>query len=161
MRLPRGSLRTPPIGARAAVAILVAMHVIAGALLFRLQFNNAPELFFPDDTPIAALARELRTEFPNDETLIGLFRGDGLYATPFLAALERVGRRLEAHPLVDRVFSIVNYDQVQATPDGLAIRRLIDPEQPGADTPTERKDRVLRDRFAPGGSPPATANRCS
>lgn len=143
-------MRTPTIGARAAVVILVAMHVVAGALLFRLQFNNAPELYFPEDTPVAALARDLRTEFPNDETLIGLFRGEGLYAAPFLTALERVGRRLEADPLVDRVFSIANHDQVQATSDGLAIRCLIDLDHPDAETPAERKVRVLHDRFAPG-----------
>lgn len=143
-------MRTPTIGARAALAILVAMHIVAGALLLRLQFNNAPELYFPEDTPVAALARELRTEFPNDETLIGMFRGEELYGAPFLAALDRVGRHLEAHPLVDRVFSIANHEELQATSDGLAIRRLIDLEHPDAETPIERRDRVLRDRFAPG-----------
>lgn len=137
-------------GLRMAIALIVAIHLIAGAFILRLEFNNAPELYIPKDTPAAILDRQLRAEFPNDEVLISLFTGADLYSKEFLAALDQVCRRLEALPDVDRVFCVTNVDHIAGTADGFAVERLIDPETLDGGSAGGRKARVLGERFVPG-----------
>lgn len=135
---------------KTAIGLIVVIHMVAGAFLLRLEFNNAPELYFPKDSPAVILDRQLRTEFPNDEILISLFAGSDLYSREFLAALDRVSRRLEKLPDVDRVFSVTNVDHIAGSADGFTVERLIDLESLGDTTAEERKARVLQDRFIPG-----------
>lgn len=138
------------LGLRTAVAAIAAIHLVAGVFLLRLDFNNAPELYIPKNSPAAVLERQLRAEFPNDEVLVSLFSGDDLYSAEFLAALDRLGQRLERHPDVDRVFSVTNVEHIAGTEDGFTVERLIDPETLGETTAEARKARVLDDRFMPG-----------
>ena len=135
---------------RVAIGLIVAIHLVAGALLLRLEVNNAPELYFPKNAPATLLDRQIRAEFPNDEVLIGLFAGNDLYSRDFLAALDRISLRLEQHPDVDRVFTVTNTDHIGGSEDGFTVERLIDPETLDDTTAQERKDRILQDRFAPG-----------
>jgi hypothetical protein len=142
---------------RQALAIIVVVQVIGTALvLLRLDLNNAPELYFPHDAPATVLERELRTEFPNDEILIGLFAGDGLYSAATLAALDRVSARMERHPDVDRVFALTRVDHISGTADGFVVEPLIDAEalgegsEDGTEGEADRLARVLGDRFMPG-----------
>lgn len=134
---------------RPMVATVVLVHLVGAALLLRLDLNNAPELYFPKDAPATVLERELRTEFPNDEILIGLFAGEGLYAAPVLAALDRVSERMERHPDVDRVFSVTRVDHVAGSADGFVVEPLIDVDTLADSTAEQRFARVLGDRFMP------------
>lgn len=135
---------------KTAIALVVLIHLVAGAFLLRLEFNNAPELYFPKNAPASVLERQLRTEFPNDEMLISLFSGSDLYSKEFLAALDRISQRLEKLPDVDRVFSVTNVDHIAGSSDGFTVERLIDPKKLDNTTAQERKTRVLQDRFVPG-----------
>ncbi|QDF98576.1 RND transporter [Azoarcus sp. DD4] len=135
---------------RRSVAIIVLVYLLGGALLLRLELNNAPELYFPKDAPATVLERELRAEFPNDEFLVGLFAGDDLYSKPVLAALDRVAGRLARHPDVDRVFAVTRVDHIAGTADGFVVEPLIDSRRLDAGTADERLARVLKDRFMPG-----------
>lgn len=135
---------------KTAIALIVIVHLVAGAFLLRLEFNNAPELYFPKNAPASILDRQLRAEFPNDEMLIGLFVGSNLYSKEFLASLDRVSRRLEKLPDVERVFSVTNADHIANSADGFTVERLIDLERLNDSTVAERKARVLQDRFVPG-----------
>jgi len=107
---------------RPAMAVILIIHLVCGALLLRLELNNAPELYFPSDAPATVLERELRAEFPNDEILIALFEGDDLYSSEVLGALDRVAGRMEAHPDVDRVFSVTRVDHIAGSADGFRRR---------------------------------------
>lgn len=138
------------LGHRTAIGLIVAIHLVAGFFLLRLDFNNAPELYIPKDSPAAVLEKALRAEFPNDEVLVSLFAGDDLYSKRFLKALDRIVLRLEKNPDVDRVFSVTNVDHIAGTEDGFTVERLIDPETLDDTTAEERKARVLSDRFMPG-----------
>ncbi|HHW62910.1 MAG TPA: MMPL family transporter, partial [Rhodocyclaceae bacterium] len=136
---------------RQALAIIVVVQVIGAALvLLRLDLNNAPELYFPHDAPATVLERELRTEFPSDEILIGLFAGEDLYSAAALAALDRVSARMERHPDVDRVFALTRVDHISGTADGFVVEPLIDAEALDEGSADERLARVLGDRFMPG-----------
>ena len=138
------------LGLKTAIGLIVVIHLVAGAFLLRLEFNNAPELYFPKNSPAVILERQFRTEFPNDEILISLFAGSDLYSKEFLAALDRVSRRLEKLPDVDRVFSVTNVDHIAGSADGFTVERLIDLERLDDTTAEQRKARVLQDRFIPG-----------
>ena len=135
---------------RTAIGLIVAIHLVAGAFLLRLEFNNAPELYFSKNSPAVILDRQLRAEFPNDDVLIGLFAGDDLYSKTSLAALDRISQQLEKHPGVDRVFSVTNADHIAGSEDGFTVERLIDPASLDSTTAEERKARILQDRFMPG-----------
>jgi predicted RND superfamily exporter protein len=141
---------------RTAIVLLVVLHIGAAALISRLEFDNSPERYLPQNTPAAQIERELRKEFPNDESLIGLFAGDPLlkgadiYTEEFLSALDRVAVRMEKHPLVDRVFSVTTMDHITGSDDGFSIEKLVDRDALKEATPSERREHILADRFAPG-----------
>jgi uncharacterized protein len=133
-----------------ALGIIIALHVLALPFLFKIHFNNIPEVFSPEDSPALQFRRQLLKEFPTDESLVALFEGDDLYQPQFLAALHRVSVRLEKHPLIDRVMAVINQEHIAATDDGFAVEPLIDPDDIESRTPKEWLDRVKADRFAPG-----------
>lgn len=134
----------------AAVAILLALQVVAGMFLPRLQINNAPEQYYPAGSPGIELRDALRRDFPSDEVLTLLFQGSDLYEPATLARFEALRDRLSRQPLIDRVFAITSHEQIRATSDGFEVRRVIDPAAADRLTPAQLRDRVLADRFAPG-----------
>ena len=71
---------------KTCLALVVLIHVLSLSILWRLEVNNAPELYFPASAPATQLENALRAEFPNDELLIALFSGGDLYAVPVLRA---------------------------------------------------------------------------
>jgi uncharacterized protein len=138
------------LGLPVAIGLIVLIHAVAAFFLWRLEFNNAPVLYFPEQSPAAVLEREIRAEFPNDELLIALFTGKDLYSKPVLQALDALSQGMEADPLVDRVLSVTNVDHIAATEDGFAVERLVDPEALDDRSAEEWQARVLADRFVPG-----------
>ena len=135
---------------RTAIALIVLIHVVAAFFLWRLEFNNSPSLYYPEQSPAAILEREIRSEFPNDELLIALFSGDNLYSPKVLHSLHQLGQAMEKNPDVDRVLSVTRIDHIAATEDGFSVEPLVDPENLDERSADEWKERVLSDRFAPG-----------
>lgn len=136
---------------RLAAAILALIDLAAGWIIFTgIEFNNAPELYFPKDSPAVLLERNLRREFPEDETLVAVFGGEGLYAPEVIARQHRVAEALTGHPLVDRVFAVTTVDHIAATDDGFTVEPLLDPAKLAGARADELRRRVLEDRFAPG-----------
>jgi predicted RND superfamily exporter protein len=138
------------LGQHTAIALIVLIHVVAAFFIWRLEFNNSPSLYYPEQSPAAVLEREIREEFPNDELLIALFSGGELYSLNVLQALDKLGRQLEQNPVVDRVLSVTHVDRIGATDDGFTVERLIDAENLDQLSSEEWRQRVLADRFAPG-----------
>ena len=140
----------PMLRWRTALVIIALIHLLGGALLLRLDLNNAPSLYFPEQAPATVLERELRREFPNDEFLIGLFQGDNLFDAVRLKAIDQVAGDMARHPNVDRVFSVTRVDHIAGSADGFVVEPLIDVTQLDRSTPEANRDRVLKDRFVPG-----------
>lgn len=132
-----------------ALAIVILIHVVSGYFLLNLQFNNAPEVYYGDNSPAVKLRNELRRDFPSDEVLTVLFRGDHLYEPDFLKRLDTVVRTLEKNALVDRVLTVSSVEKISATDDGFSVDLLVDPKRLDKTTPEEVRKRVLTDRFAP------------
>ena len=136
---------------KVAVAIIAVLCLGSLFLIVRsIHFNNAPELYFPADSPAVLMEQSIRKEFPNDELLIGVFVGPDLFSAEFLTALDRVAKQLQQHKLVDRVFTVTNADHIAGTEDGFSVEKLIDPNTLDQTTPASRRARALSDRFAPG-----------
>jgi hypothetical protein len=133
-----------------ALALLLGLQLAALPFLLKIHFNNAGEIYSPPDAPIIQLRESLFREFPSDETLIALFEGDALYAPAFLAALDRVAGKMEAHPSVDRVLTLTTVEHIDTTDDGFAVSLLVDPEDLEARSPARWRARVLADALAPG-----------
>jgi predicted RND superfamily exporter protein len=142
-----GSRMLPPW---LALAILLGLQLASLPFLFKIHFNNAGDIYSPPDAPIILLRESLFREFPNDEALIVLFEGDALFSPEFLAALDRVAKRMESHPSVDRVLTLTTVEHIDATDDGFAVALLVDPDDLPSRTPDEWKARVLDDEVAPG-----------
>lgn len=132
-----------------ALALVILLHVGGAAMLLKLDFNNAPEVYYPDDAPAVTLRKQLRADFPSDEVLTVLFRADQPYATDFLKRLDALASDLGKHRLVERVLTLTTVEKISATDDGFAVEWLVDPgliDETKADT---LRQRVLEDRFAP------------
>lgn len=135
---------------KTCLALVVLIHVLSLSILWRLEVNNAPELYFPASAPATQLENALRAEFPNDELLIALFSGGDLYAVPVLRAMHGLARTLERLPEVDRVFSVTTVEGIRGTADGFVVEPLLDMDLLEVGEAAGRLQRVLRDRFAPG-----------
>ena len=132
-----------------ALAIVVIVHVVSGFFLHKVHFNNSPEVYYPATASAVKLRNELRRDFPSDEMLTILFKGDDLYSQDFLTRLDKLVHKLEKHPLVDRVSTVTSVEKISATEDGFAVGPLIDSAHLAGSTPSELQKRVLNDRFAP------------
>ncbi|HJX57495.1 MAG TPA: MMPL family transporter [Thiobacillus sp.] len=129
---------------------MLGLQMASLPFLFNIHFNNSGDIYSPADAPIIQLRESLFREFPSDEALIALFEGDELFSPTFLGALDRVAKKMETHPSVDRVLTLTTIEHIDATDDGFAVSLLVDPNDLAARTPAEWKARVLDDQVAPG-----------
>lgn len=132
-----------------ALAILLGLQLVATPFIFKIHFNNAGDIYSPPDAPIIKLRESLFKEFPTDDALIVLFEGRDLYGPKFLAALNRVAKKMKAHSSVDRVLAVTTVEHIDATDDGFAVSLLVDPDELSTRSPEKWHERVLSDAFAP------------
>ncbi|WP_018144843.1 MULTISPECIES: RND family transporter [unclassified Thioalkalivibrio] len=133
-----------------ALGILALLILLPGPVLLQVNLDNAPESYFPEDAPAVTFDRELRERFPQDQVLVGLFTGSDLFETDFLERIDALAQDMEADPTVERVLSVTTLDHIRATADGFTVDRLVDGRALDERTPEQWRERVLRDRFAPG-----------
>lgn len=134
------------------LALFLLLGMLTGSLpfLFKIHFNNAGDIYSPPDAPIIQLRESLFREFPTDDALVILFEGKDIYGPRFLAALDRVTKKIGALPNVDRVLSVTTVEHIDATGDGFEVARLVDADNLTARTPEAWKTRVMSDVLAPG-----------
>jgi predicted RND superfamily exporter protein len=145
-----GTLKRLPWRHYLSVVFLLLFTVLPSGLLLKLNINNAPTVYFPDDQPAVKLDRELRKRFPNDQVFVLLFEGVALYSDGFLKAYDDVGRKLQKLDAINEVLSLTLQDHIAGTEDEFIVEPLIDIHKLGKFRPTERKRRVLSDRFSRG-----------
>ena len=133
-----------------ALGILALLILLPGPVLLQVNLDNAPESYFPEDAPAVTFDRELRERFPQDQVLVGLFTGSHLFETDFLQRIDALVQDMESDPSVERVLSVTTLDHIRATTDGFTVDRLVDGRALDERTPEQWRERVLRDRFAPG-----------
>jgi len=132
------------------VALLGLLVVAPLAALPGLVFNNAPEAYLPPGAEAVAFERSLRQRFPEDQVLVLLLEGPGLWRADTLRAVDRLAGRLRRLPRVERVLSVTTVDHIQATAGGFAVEPLIDPRALDRTTPRARRSRATGDPLAEG-----------
>ncbi|MBK5940399.1 efflux RND transporter permease subunit [Halochromatium roseum] len=141
------------LSGRTALAILILVTVLANGALMLIRLDNAPEAYFPADSPTVQFENQLREHFPLDQVLVALFEDEQatLWQDTFLTRYFALAESLEDDPMVERVLSLANQDHMRSTDDGFAIEPLLDQAQmEKLAQAEERRDRVLSDRFAAG-----------
>ena len=143
------------IPGRIALAILIILALAANAALLRIRLDNAPEAYFPVNSPTVQFENALREEFPLDQVLIALFeapdQADVLWQDGFLGRYFALVKTLQRDPMVERVLSVATQDHIRGTADGFVVEPLLDQDQAAAlANPADRRARILGDRFAPG-----------
>ena len=133
-----------------ALAVLAALILLPLALLPGLRFNNAPEVYLPPEAPAVAFEGALRERFPEDQVLVALFEGEGLWRADTLRAMHRVATRLAGHERVERVLGVTTVDHIGATPGGFEVGPLVDPERLAATTAAERRQQAVADPISRG-----------
>lgn len=127
---------------------LLVVAVLPNLLLPNLNINNAPKTFLPSDAPSVVYDNKIRETFPDDEVIIILFEGVALFSDGFLNAYYELGENLAEHELVDDVISLTRQDHISGSDEGFLVDPLIDIDNLGNTTPTERLNHVISDRFA-------------
>ena len=145
-----GRLQALPWRHYLSLLFLILFTVLPSTLLLKLNINNAPEVYFPDDEPAVVIDRELRTRFPNDQVFVLLFEGVALYSDGFLNAYDELGRRLLKLERIDDVVSVTNQDHISGTQDDFIVEPLIDISRLDETRPAERLARVVADHLSRG-----------
>lgn len=145
-------LRLNPIDIPAPVALVALLLVVFGPLLIALNvtLSNSPEVYIPPDSSLAVFERELRERFPTDEVLAAAFAGEGIYGDEFLDGLDQLVEAMQRHPFVERVLAPSTMDHISGTVDGFSVELLLDADARAPLSPSERRERLLSDRFAEG-----------
>lgn len=133
-----------------ALLLVIAIHAVSLWQIGDLRLNNALEIYYPSDSPAVLLRDELRREFPTDEALTVIFRGDRLYTREFLERLDALAERVAVHPLVDRVATVTTLEHISGSTDGFAVEPLISPARIRQESAEQLRQRVMSDQFAPG-----------
>ena len=146
-----GGARVPQLSWPLALLIVIAVHAISFIELDQLTFNNSAEAYYPTDAPAVLLRDQLRQDFPSDEVLTVLFKGDQLFGKDFLERLDQATTKLKANELVDRVITVTTVEHISGSEEGFSVSPLVDVRKLAGKSPEAIRDQVLADRFAPGG----------
>ena len=133
-----------------ALLLLIALAAGSGAILLKLDINNAPEIYFRASAPTVQFEQELRARFPHDQVIVAMFEPPDPYADSFLQAMDAVVQEMQRHPLVDRVIAPMTMDQIRGSEDGFAVEPLLSVQTAAGLSSAQRRQRMLDDRFAPG-----------
>jgi len=125
------------------------LNVIPPFFLSHLAFDNAPEVYLPEDQPAVILEKELRQSFPEDKIALILFKSENLFGDEFLNSLNKASKQIQSNELVDRVLNVTQIEHISGTEDGFEVSLLL-----GKDNlkqikgEQERFNYAQQDRFA-------------
>ncbi len=143
-------LRNLPWSTYACLLLLLAISALPNAILPRLNINNAPATYLPEDSPSRIFNDQVREIFPSDEVVILLFEGVALYSDGFLQAYDSLAQEIGELEAVEEVVAVTSQDHIEGTEDGFLVTPLFDLETLDETRPRERLARALEDRFANG-----------
>lgn len=134
-----------------SIAFLILFTVLPSSMLLKLNIDNTPRVYFPDDEPAVVLDDQLRELFPGDHVIVLLFEGVALFSDGFLNAFDLLAEKIDALELVDEVASVTTRDRIAGTADEFIVERLIDVENLASLSPVERRTRLTNDYLTKDG----------
>jgi predicted RND superfamily exporter protein len=134
----------------------LSAFILLGALVLAPRANvsnidNDITAWFSRDDRVYQDYERFRAEFGGTRSLIVALQADSpdrLFSRDTLAAIDRISGDIERIETVQRVWSLSTATIIEAVPDGLDVRPLLDEE--GARAPEDVKRRVLRDELLRG-----------
>ena len=133
---------------RAAMACLAALILLSIAPLLKLTINNVPKVYLPADAQAVLVDERVREYFPGDQGMAFLFEGEGLYQDRFLLALNALTRAFQAHPQVEKAYSVTSQDHIAGSEDGFLVEPLLNVQELENWSIDYRRERILSDPFA-------------
>ncbi len=127
-----------------ALTCITATAVVA---LPRAYFDNALEIWFLDDDPALMAHRKLLDTFGSDDLIIVGVEAPDVFSPEALRAVDRMTRKIEAAPHVEKVFSLTNIESISGDGETLNIGELIEfPLDPGS-LPAIREKALANDLY--------------
>ncbi len=112
---------------RAPLAVLLAflaVTLLLGTGIFRLEYDNSPESFVPPDLPAKKLLEEVRETFGAGDVAIAALEGE-IWTPEALAALKAATQAAAEVPGVLRVTSLANAKRMEEVEGELWIEDLL------------------------------------
>jgi len=131
-----------------SLVFLFILTVLPPTLMHKLDINNVPKVYFPDDEPAVIIDEALRENFPNDNVLILLFEDAALFSDGFLKAYHQLAQEIKKHPLVEKVFAVTSHDHISGSQEGFLVEPLINVRELEKTNPSQRQEHAIADRFA-------------
>ena len=129
--------------------VLIALNVFPLFFISQLAFDNAPEVYLPENQPAVILEKQLRENFPEDKIILVLFHGNNLFSDQFLASLDTACRQIEKNEQIDRVLSVTGIEHISGIDDGFEISLLLGKERQSEIIDEQKRYQYARqDRFA-------------
>ncbi len=109
--------------------VLVTLAVITAVLVSqipRAHFDNALEIWFLEDDPGIVAHHYLLDTFTSDELIVVGVEAPDVFAPEVLTVIDRMTRKLEEAPHVEKVFSLTNIESVRGDDDMLRVAELVE-----------------------------------
>jgi predicted RND superfamily exporter protein len=143
-----GRIRSLPWRHYFSLLFLLLFTILPSTFLLKLNINNAPDAYFPDNEPAVVLDRELRKRFPNDQVFVLLFEGVALFSDGFLEAYDELGQQLLKLESINDVISVTTQDHIRGSESDFVVEALIDAKDLENSRPDDRRQRLLSDELS-------------
>ncbi|MBF0266696.1 MAG: hypothetical protein HQL46_15645 [Gammaproteobacteria bacterium] len=107
------------------VLMLILLNILPSALMPKLAFNNAPEVYLPKHVPSVELKEKLSQSYPVDQVAMYLLEGKDLFGNDFLEKLDKLTLNLQREPLIERIINVTEMEHIHGTEEGFEASNLM------------------------------------
>lgn len=107
-------------------AIFLAITLLLGLQLKKLEVNNKLEEFLPENDEVAEFTKRINEKFNSNLVVFSVIEADDVFRTDFLRKLKNVADEIKKISEVENVVSILNATYIEKTEDGLEVKGAID-----------------------------------
>lgn len=124
---------------KSVLFVLACITAVALYQLPSLEFDNAMDIWFLDDDAVYLAHREMIDTYASDELIVLGLEAPDVFAPEVLTVIDRMGKKLEQAPNVEKVISLTSVEAIEGRDDVLEIGDLIEMPVDPAELPAIRK----------------------
>lgn len=122
----QGGLKSVIRFPKTVIAVWLLLTLIMGWNIPRLKIEPDVREMLPEDFRIVRDMQEMEEIFGSSEIIVMAIASEDVFQSAVLEKIDRITREVEALPLVDRVVSLTNAEDVIGTDFGFEVREIID-----------------------------------